>query len=183
MKTNQFLLKGILLLILFGMILVQLSAQDKNQGKAIKQNPKQQTNTPATSPVSPPSPPSPNTPPPPPPVPDAEQEGPPPALDLPDLTNEQKEKIKKIDLQQMGAMTPLRNQMREKRVRLTTILTTMPVDMKAADQIADEIGKIVTSILKVQIRHDQELRGLLTPDQQIIFDARPKPFMKRRPGL
>jgi len=176
MKTNQFLLKGIILLILFGMILVQLSAQDKNQGKALKQNPKQQT----TSPVSPPSTPTPNTPPPPPPIPDAEQEGPPPTLDLPDLTNEQKEKIKKIDLQQMGAITPLRNQMREKRVRMTTILTTMPVDMKAADQIADEIGKIVTSILKVHIRHDQELRNLLSPDQQIIFDARPKPFLKRK---
>ena len=179
MKTKQFLLKGIILLVFFGMILVQLSAQDKNQGKALKQNPKQQN----TSPTSPTTPPSPNTPPPPPPLPDAEQDGPPLPLDLPDLTNEQKEKIKKVDLQQMGAITPLRNQMREKRVRLTTILTTMPFDMKAADQVADEIGKIVTSILKVEIRHDQELRGLLTPDQQIIFDARPKPFMKRRPGL
>ena len=72
----------------------------------------------------------------------------------------------------------LRNQMLEKRIRLSSILTTMPIDNKAADQVADEIGKVAASILKAKIRHDLELRSLLTPDQQIIFDARPKPFLR-----
>ena len=171
MKTKQIILKGIILILFFGLILNQISAQNNNQVKEIKKNPKQQV----TSPVSSPSPP-----PPPPPVPDIDPDYPPPPLDLPDLTVEQKEKIKKTDLKQMAAMTPLRNQMREKRVRLASILTTMPMDIALADQLADEIGKLASAILKLQIRHDQELRNILTPDQQIIFDSRPKPFLKRK---
>jgi Spy/CpxP family protein refolding chaperone len=98
-------------------------------------------------------------------------------LDIPDLTREQQDKIKKADLKHLSAMTPLRNQRREKSVRLATILSTNPVNLKDAEAIADEIGLIDAAILKQQIRHDQELRSHLTPDQQIIFDARPKPFI------
>lgn len=165
MKTNNFLVKGIILVVIFSMILNEVSAQDRNAGQKTKKNPSEQAPSP--------------TPPPPPPPPDVEQDDMRPPLNLPDITEDQHEKIKKADLKQMEAMTPLRNQMREKRVRLSTILTTMPVDMKAADQVADEIGKVAASILKAQIRHDQELRNLLTPDQQIIFDSRPKPFLRK----
>ena len=174
MKTKQIILKGIILILFFGLILNQISAQNNSQAKEIKKNPKQQVTSPASQ-SSPPSPP-----PPPPPVPDINPDYPPPPLDLPDLTVEQKEKIKKTDLKQMAAMTPLRNQMREKRVRLASILTTMPMDIVLGDQLADEIGKLASAILKLQIRHDQELRNILTPDQQIIFDSRPKPFLKRK---
>jgi Spy/CpxP family protein refolding chaperone len=169
MKTNKLFLKSIILILLFSMILIEVSAQNRNEGNKGKGNPNEQLS----------SPPSPPSPPPPPPPPDVDQDDMHPPLNLPDLTDEQKEKIKKIDLKQLETMTPLRNQMREKRVRLSIILTTMPVDMKAADQAADEIGKIAASILKAQIRHDQELRNLLTPDQQIIFDSRPKPFLRK----
>ena len=69
--------------------------------------------------------------------------------------------------------------MREKRVRMMTLLSTPPVNLKEADIVADEIGKLHGEILKQQIRHDQELRSILTPDQQILFDAKPKPFLDR----
>ena len=98
-------------------------------------------------------------------------------LNLPDLSPEQLEKIKKSDLKHMSEVTPLRNQMREKKARLESILTTIPLDQKQADLVADDMGKIVSALLKSQIRHDQELRGILTPDQQVIFDSRPKPWM------
>jgi len=122
-------------------------------------------------------------PPPPPPPPMAQGEPgelPGPPLDLPGLTADQLEMIKKADLKNIEALTPLRNQMREKRIHLSTILTTQPVNIKEADQIAEEIGKINASILKQQIRHDQELRVILTHDQQIIFDSRLKPFLEKR---
>ena len=74
--------------------------------------------------------------------------------------------------------------MSEKRARLTTILSSAPINLKEADEVADEIGKLEASILKQQIRHDQALRIILTPDQQIIFDSRPKPFLNReRPEM
>jgi len=109
---------------------------------------------------------------------------PPSGADLPGLTDEQKDKIRKSDLKRLETMTPLRNQMREKRARLATILSTPPADLKEADLVADEIGKLQASILRQQIRHDQEIRSFLTPDQQILFDARPKPFLeKANPGM
>ncbi len=127
--------------------------------------------------------PVPPPPPPPPPAPDApdqiDDHGPMP-LDLPDLTADQQAKISKIDLKNIEAMTPLKNQMREKRAKMATLLSTQPVNLKEADLAADEIGKIMVSMMKLQIRHDQELRTVLTPDQQIIFDARPKPFLGPR---
>jgi len=98
-------------------------------------------------------------------------------LDIPDFTLDQTDKIKMADLKHLSAMTPLRNQKREKSARLATLLSTNPVNLKDAEAIADEIGQIGAAILKQQIRHDQEIRGLLTPEQQIIFDARPKPFI------
>ncbi|MEI6681906.1 MAG: periplasmic heavy metal sensor [Bacteroidota bacterium] len=103
----------------------------------------------------------------------------PPKLDLPGLTNEQKDKIYQSDMDHLKTMTPYHNQVREKKARLQTLLSTSPFDLKAADQIAEDLGKLETTILKEVIRHDQELRNLLTPQQQVLFDARPKPFLHR----
>jgi|GEM_PF-974632 len=118
--------------------------------------------------------------PPPPPSADSQDEPGIPRLDLPGLTGEQKEKIRKTGLDHLKAMTPLKNQVREKRARLQTLLTTMPFDARSADLVAEELGKAGTAILKEMIRHDQELRTLLTPEQQVLFDDRPKPFLHRK---
>lgn len=99
-------------------------------------------------------------------------------LDLPDLTREQHDKIKQVGLENMKKMTPLRNQLREKKARLQTVMGTEPFDGKTADQVADEMGKIHAEILKTMIRHDQALRGLLTDEQKIVFDSHPKPFLR-----
>jgi Spy/CpxP family protein refolding chaperone len=101
-----------------------------------------------------------------------------PMLDLPGLTDDQREKIKKSDLKMMEQMTPMKNKMHELKAHLTTLLSISPVNMKEADDVSDEIGKLESTILKQQIRHDQEIRSFLTPDQQILFDARPKPFLE-----
>jgi hypothetical protein len=61
-----------------------------------------------------------------------------------------------------------------------SLLATQTVNMKEAESVADEIGKIQASILKQLIRHDQEIRSILTHDQQVIFDSKPKPFLKER---
>jgi Spy/CpxP family protein refolding chaperone len=118
-------------------------------------------------------------PPPPPPAADQPDSPAPPQLNLPDLTTEQQDKIRLAGLDHMKTMTPLRNQIREKKARLQTVLTTTPFDSKAADQVAEELGKVETAILKEMIKHDQALRNLLTPQQQVLFDARPKPFLRR----
>jgi Spy/CpxP family protein refolding chaperone len=103
----------------------------------------------------------------------------PPMLPIPDLSPEQQELIRKSGLKQMEAITPLKNQIREKTARLNSILAIQPVNIKEANQIADEMGQIHASILKVHISHDLDLRNILTADQKVIFDAKPKPFLRK----
>ena len=104
-------------------------------------------------------------------------DGMPPIDIVPNLTDDQREQLKKAELKNTEAMTPLHNQLREKMARMNTILSTSPLNQKEADQLAEEIGRINASMIKQLIRHDQEIRALLTPGQQIIFDSRPKPFL------
>lgn len=169
MKTTM---KSIMLTIVLSMTVAGVFAQTGQN--ATNQEKKQHDQ----DKVMPPPPPAPPAPPAPPYV--EEEDAQPSHPAIPDLTDDQKQQLKKTDLKNLEAMIPLRNQMREKRVHLMTLLSTQPVNIKEAEQVADEIGRIQASILKQQIRHDLELRGILTPDQQIIFDSKPKPFLKQR---
>jgi Spy/CpxP family protein refolding chaperone len=173
MKTNQSILSRIMLMLFFSLILMNVSAQTRNDAS---RPPLQKVHGQVPAPPDAPAPP----PPPPPPPPATEpMDDAPQHMNIPDLTEVQKTEIGKLRLKQIESMTPLKNQVREKKARLQTILTTMPVDMNTADVVADELGKIQTSVLKLKIHHDQALRSLLTPDQQVIFDARPKPFLNK----
>ena len=173
MKTQHLLLSKIIPVLIFGIIMINAAAQDQHPAPGNNQNPQEENFQPPLPPAHGlnAEPPAPR---------EARDEAPVP-FDLPDLTLDQRDKVKKADLKQMSEMTPLRNQMHEKKTRLSTLLSTIPVDQKQVDQLADEIGKTVSTMLKVQIRHDQDLRSILTPDQQILFDARPKPWLKRLP--
>jgi Spy/CpxP family protein refolding chaperone len=98
--------------------------------------------------------------------------------ELPDMTPEQLDKLKKTGLKHLSVMTPLKNQLREKRARLATLMSMTPFEQDQANQLADEIAKIKSAVLKAQIQNDREIRAILTPDQQVIFDSRPKPWLK-----
>jgi Spy/CpxP family protein refolding chaperone len=168
MKPKSKIIAGIAITVMFSMLSVLLFAQGQDkQPHAIKV--KSEQAPPANAPTPPP---------PPPPVVDHPETPGMTPWDLPDLSNEQREKIRLSNLEHMKTMTPLQNQVREKKARLQTVLTASPYDARSADQLADELGKLGTAILKEMIRHDQGLRNLLTPDQQVIFDSRPKPFLR-----
>jgi Spy/CpxP family protein refolding chaperone len=179
MKTKARIINQIIIVLIFNMIMMTTSAQESQPGQGGNKNIREQVTPPSPfAPVAIPSPPSHPFPPPPP-----GREGMEEALapfDLPDLTPDQQTRIKKADLKHMSELTPLENQIREKSARLSTILITIPVDQKQADQVADEIGKTAASILKARISHDQELRSILTPDQQVVFDSRPKPWLNHQ---
>ena len=171
MKIKRKLVKGFVMTILLSLMITALFAQKPDN----IDHP-----TRVSREFAPPPPPPPNAPcPPPPPMADIQDDSEPPQLDIPGLSNDQKDKIHQANLEHMKTMTPLRNQVREKKARLQTVLTTSPFDNKTADQVAEELGKTGITILKETIRHDQELRNLLTLKQQIVFDARPKPFLRR----
>ena len=169
MKTNMSITSRIITVLFFSMMLITVTAQQRGETPPPPKSEFQQA-TPHFIP-QPPQPPM-----------EVELPEPPPPLlpGIPDLLPEQKEKIQQTNLKQLKAVTPLRNQIREKSARLNSLLTTQPVNLKETDQIADEIGQLRASILKLRIKHDQELRAILTPDQQIIFDAKPKPFLGKK---
>ncbi len=169
MKTQRNIVQATLLVMLITCLAGSLAAQQPTRMAPARMN--QELAQPITPAAPMPPPPSSM---------DRPDRGMPPQIDIPGLTEEQRDKIRHADIEHMKTMTPLRNQMGEKRARLHTLLTTLPFDAKAADQVADDLGKTETAILKEQIRHDQELKGLLNPQQQVMFDTRPKPFLRRK---
>lgn len=132
---------------------------------------------------SPPAPPRHENPPPPPP--------PPPPLppdrseicgagiaDLPGLTGQQTEDLRKADLKQMKDMTVLKNQIRECISHLATLLVMDDPDAGDLERTIMKMGDLGERRLKLQIAYDREIRNLLTPEQRILFDMRPKPFLR-----
>ena len=80
----------------------------------------------------------------------------------------------------MPQITPLRKLIQADKAKLAALLAMQPADVTQTDNVADEIGKMVSKILKIMVQYDQSLRATLSPDQQIIFDARPKPWLNTR---
>jgi len=99
--------------------------------------------------------------------------------DIPDITDAQKEEIKKADLKNMKAMTELRNQIREKHAHLVSLLSSDDLDMNDVNKTIDEISVLNGRILSQQVSHHRAIRVILTPEQKIIYDAGPKDFLQR----
>jgi len=95
------------------------------------------------------------------------------------LTTAQQEQIKEQDLKNMQAMTPLKNKIREKHAHLVTLLSSDDLDMKDVNKTIDEIGALKTKMLQEQVSHHRAVRDLLTPEQKVLYDAKPKPFLGR----
>ncbi len=94
-------------------------------------------------------------------------------MNLPDLTDEQKTKIKELRVKHLKATLPIKNEMREKQAHLRTLTTKDKVDMNAVNTTIDEIVKLKGKMMKASNAHKQELRKILTDEQRAIFDSRP----------
>ena len=94
-------------------------------------------------------------------------------MNLPNLTDEQKEQIAKLRTENMKAMQDSRNLMQEKMARLHTLQTADKPDMKSINGLIDEIAGIKATMAKTQAAHHQKIRSLLTDEQRVIFDSRP----------
>ena len=99
--------------------------------------------------------------------------------DLPNLTETQKKSIKKEKLKNMKAMTQLKNEIREKHAHLVTLLSTDNLDMKDVNNTIDQLGTLNSKMLKQQVTYHRAVRDQLTPNQKVIYDSRPKPFLRR----
>ena len=91
---------------------------------------------------------------------------------IPDLTEDQQKKMKKMKTANMKDMLQFRNVMAEKHAKLNTLRTADKVDMNAINKIIDEIGASKTKMMKKREAHRQEVRQILTDEQRVYFDSR-----------
>ena len=77
--------------------------------------------------------------------------------DLPKLTDQQKDQVRKIRLDLAERTLPLRNGLSEKESHLRTLTTAGEPDRTAIDKAADEIGNMRKELFKARIVSDLKI--------------------------
>lgn len=93
-----------------------------------------------------------------------------PFMNIPDLTEDQKEQIKEMRTMHMKEIMPLKNELNEKEAHLQTISTGDNVDLNKVYATIDEIAEIKVNTAKKRAAFKQEVRKVLTEDQRVFFD-------------
>jgi len=88
------------------------------------------------------------------------------------LSDEQKSKISDLRLAHQKEMLPLQTELRSKMAELRLLKTEDKADLNKIDQLIDHSEKIRTKIQKAKVRHQLEIRKMLTPEQQRVWDSR-----------
>lgn len=104
-----------------------------------------------------------------------------PAMVL-DLTEEQKEQLNTLRLEQYREMKPLRNEMTELKARERTLISEEKVDMKALHSVIDDQTELMNRMKKLQAEHRVGMRDLLTEEQLMKLDLRKDVRGHRRGG-
>lgn len=100
---------------------------------------------------------------------------------IPDLTDEQEQKIDDLRTAHMKEMNSYRSDLTIKRAELQKLQTADNADINKINSKIDEIGKIKTEMSKSRAAHLQKVRGLLTDEQRVLFDSRPN--RRKGPGM
>jgi len=101
---------------------------------------------------------------------------------FPNITEDQKSKINELHTKHLEVVTPLKNQLAEKKAHLQSLLTSASVDNKDVDKTIMDITTIEGNKLREAVKLDQQIRSILTPEQRIVFDSKPKFFMHKERG-
>jgi len=91
---------------------------------------------------------------------------------IPNLTDDQKKKIKDLRTPLQKEVLPLKNQLAEKRAHLKTLQTADKADLKSINSTIDEMSQLQSQIMKKHAAHTQAVRALLTDEQRVAFDTR-----------
>lgn len=93
-----------------------------------------------------------------------------PLMEIADLTEQQKEAIKKIHLENLKATQSLRNEMGEKEARLQTLRSDNSATKNDLLALASEIGDLRKELYLARVEKQFDVRALLTEDQKVMFD-------------
>jgi Spy/CpxP family protein refolding chaperone len=91
---------------------------------------------------------------------------------IPDLTDEQQEKIEALRVEHMKKRTAFRNQIHEKMAQIRTLTSGDNINMKKAEALADEVAALKAQMMKEAMSYRNNVRNLLTDEQKVYFDSR-----------
>lgn len=97
-------------------------------------------------------------------------------FNLPDITEEQKAKMHDLRTRHMKLMLENRNQLQEKQAVLNSLETAEKADLMAINNLIDQISAVQLKMAKTKAAHRQEVRSMLSEEQRVIFDSRPRGF-------
>lgn len=87
------------------------------------------------------------------------------------LTDDQQEQISQLRTKHLKEVTPLRNELNEKRARLHTLQTAEKPNQKEIDKVIDEMATIRANIQKKGSAHRIAVSNLLTEEQKVVFNS------------
>ncbi len=89
---------------------------------------------------------------------------------IPDLTEEQEEKMKSFHLEFGQNVLPVKNEIKEKEANLVSLKTAKNVDMAAINSQIEAIGMLKVQLEKKHAELEQEIRKILNDEQRLFFD-------------
>ena len=91
---------------------------------------------------------------------------------IPNMTEDQKEKVKKLRTTLLKENSPVENELKEKEAKLNTLSSAETVDKKAMEKVIKEIGELKTKLMLAREFHKQDVRAILTEEQRVFFDRK-----------
>lgn len=91
---------------------------------------------------------------------------------IPNLTADQKAKIEILRVKHIKEVTPLRNELAEKRAHLKTLESVEKPDKDAINKTIDEISTLQGKLMKMRANHRIEVASNLTDEQKVVFNSR-----------
>lgn len=90
---------------------------------------------------------------------------------IPNLTADQKAKIETLRVKHIKEVTPLRNELAEKRAHLKTLESVEKPDRDAINKTIDEISTLQGKIMKLGTSHRLDVASNLTDEQKVYFNS------------
>lgn len=90
---------------------------------------------------------------------------------IPNLTADQKTKIQALRVAHQKEVTPLKNELAEKKAHLRTLETAEKSDKDAINKTIDEISTLQAKIMKLNASHRMAVASNLTDEQKVFFNS------------
>jgi len=89
---------------------------------------------------------------------------------IPNLSEEQQAKMDELRTKHLKEVTPLRNELNEKRARLQTLESAEKIDINAINKTIDEIAQLRANIMKKGAAHRAEVSSI-PPTTNVQFST------------